>query len=328
MENIIKPLSLQKGDLIGIYSPSSGIGENLMKNYNRGKQLLLDAGYRLIEAPHTFEELAHYSSKPENKVSDFMFLLNHPDVKAILPTVGGTTSYQMMPLMNFNKIKKILREKPIMIFGFSDNSLIASIITNYCNCVTFHGHSDVVFGLGDLADEVTMQTFQAKGEYTKKYLFNSLEGRYSIGAIEKLSDWKILKKGNAEGKLLGGNIDVLQILHGTPFTLDWENCIFYWEACYLDLHRVDLALASFALTGALSKISGMVVGKSNTLKETFYTKYESIEEIILRHCEKYNFPIIVNADFGHNVECCMLPNGLKASIEGDTLYLIESPYSE
>jgi len=207
-----------------------------------------------------------------------------------------------------------------------DNSLQASVITNFCNLVTFHGHSDVVFGIGDLENEEALQNFKSKGEYTKKFFFDSLEGHYKIGEIEKLTAWKLIKPGEAQGKLIGGNIDVLQILHGTPYQIDWNNCIFYWEACHLDLHRVDLMLASYALTGILGKISGMVVGKSNTLKEDFYTKIENLEEMILRHCKPYNFPIIFDADFGHDVECCILPNGCQAKIEGDNLIILENPY--
>ena len=327
IQQIIKPYPLIEGDLIGVYSPSAGFSSKLMENYNRGKRMLINAGYKILEAEHTFEEYSHYSTLPKNKENDFMSLLENSDVKAILPTIGGTTSYQMLPLLDFSKIRTLLSKNPKMIFGFSDNSLQASVLASLCNTITFHGHSDVVFGLGDLANESDLNKFISKGNYTKNYFFSTLNGNYGTGEVKQLTPWKTLKAGNAQGKLIGGNIDVLQILHGSPFEINWDNCIFYWEACYIDLHRVDLILASFVLNGVFNKISGMVIGKSNTLKEEFFTKYDSFEKIIMRHCEEYDFPIIIDADIGHDVECCILPNGCQAKIEDNNLYILENPCS-
>ena len=327
MENIIKPIPLKKGDLIGVYSPSSAIGDELMPNYQRGKKLLIKRGYEILESKHIFDKKAHYSSDAKDKVDDFMGLLMNPEVKAILPSIGGTTAYQMLPLLDFKLISSLLLDTRKMVFGFSDNSLQTSTLSNICNYITFHGHSDVVFGLGDLENKDVMESFITKGKYTKKFFFDTLEGKYETGIVKKITEWKVLKSGKANGKLMGGNIDVLQILHGTPYSINWRDKIFYWEVCHLDLHRVDLILASFALTGVLSQIKGMVIGKSNTLKETFYTKYESFEEMIIRHCEPYDFPIVYDADFGHDVECCMLPNGIQAEIEDNNLKIKESPYT-
>ena len=47
----------------------------------------------------------------------------------------------------------------------------------------------------------------------------------------------------------------------------------------------------------------------------------------MRHCEEYDFPIIIDADIGHDVECCILPNGCQAKIEDNNLYILENPCS-
>jgi muramoyltetrapeptide carboxypeptidase len=323
MTNQIKPQYLRPGDIIGIYSPSSGIEPALEVNYERGKKLLVDRGYELREALHSRDWNAHYSADGITKAADFISLLLDQEVKAILPTVGGTTAYQMLPYIDYNEI----RRHPKMIFGFSDNSLQAIVITDKTGLVTFHGHSDIVFGIGDLGDEKKMKSFSEEGTYTSMQFFNALEGRLQPGPIQKATPWRVLKKGTAEGKLLGGNLDVLQILHGTRFAVDWSGAIFFWEAAFVELHRVDLMLASFAMTGVLEKIHGMVVGKGNNLDEQFFSeKHESLEEMILRHCAPYDFPIIVDADIGHDIECCALPVGVRARVDCDSLIILESPY--
>jgi len=277
-----------------------------------------------MEASHTFESGGHYSSDGTTKAKDLMALVSNPEVKAILPTIGGTTAYQMLSKIDY----ELIARNPKMIFGFSDNSLQACVIHQKTGLVTFHAQCNVVFGLGDLADKEKMKTYAQNGVYTEEQFFNALEGRLRLGRVKQATKWRVLKPGNAEGLLIGGNLDVLQILHGSPYALDMRNAIFFWEFAYLDLHRLDLALASFALTGGLSRLSGMVVGKGDRLRESFFPKIESFDQIILRHCEPYKFPIIVDADIGHDMECCALPVGIRAKIEEGELSLLDSPYSD
>jgi muramoyltetrapeptide carboxypeptidase len=325
MSTLLKPEFLAPGDTIGVYSPSSGIETELRDNYERGKRLLLERGYRVREAEHTFSWQAHYSAEGQTKVEDFLSLLLDHNVKAILPTLGGTTAHQMLPHLPWSEIPN----HPKMIFGFSDNSLQCNVITDRIGLVTFHGHSDVVFGLGDLGDEEKMRTFATKGSYTREMFFDTLEGRLRPGEVRKATNWRVLRTGQAEGRLLGGNLDVLDIVRGTPYEFEWKEKILFWEAAYIELHRVDLLLAGLAMTGALANIRGMIVGKGTNLSEQFFAqKHESLDEIILRHCDPFDFPILVDADIGHDMECCMLPVGAQARIEGESVVLLESPYHE
>lgn len=320
---MIRVAPLRPGDTIGVYSPSSGIEDGIRENYERGKRALLEYGFKVEEAPNTFEWRAHYSAPGATKIADLRFLLQHEDVKAILPSLGGTTAYQMLDGFPYDEIASSRK----MIFGYSDNSLQTAIITNRTGLVTFFGHSDVAFGVGDLADPETAGNFSSKGEYTRKMFQDALLGGIKPGPVSKATTWRSLRGGNGRGKLIGGDLDVLQILHGTPHELNLNGAIFFWEACGLELHRVDLILAGFRLTGLLEGLTGMVVGKSDSLTETFFEeKHETFDEIVLRQCDGYDFPIIVDADIGHDMECAMLPLGVQASIEGDDLILLDDPY--
>lgn len=313
----------KEGDAIGVYSPSSGIEDSIRSNYERGKKFLTDKGYTVIEAPHTHEWQAHYSALGDKKIEDIRFLLGHERIKAILPSVGGTTSYQMIEGFPYPEIASAKK----MWFGFSDNSLQTAMITSKTGLVTFFGHSDIAFGLGDLAASDGPSPLSAHGDYTERMFFDTLLGQVRPGPIPKATDWRCLRPGTARGKLLGGDLDVLQILHGTQHELDLNGAIFFWEASGLELHRVDLILAGYRLAGLFDELVGMVIGKADGLTETFFEeKHESFEEIVLRNCQGYRFPIIFDADIGHDMACAMLPLGVKASIEGDELILLEDPY--
>lgn len=314
---------LRPGDTIGIYSPSSGIEDSIRDSYQLGKKYLLEIGFKVVEAPHTLEWQAHYSAPGATKISDLRFLLQHEGVKAILPSVGGTTAYQMLNGFPYEEAASARKQ----IFGFSDNSLQTAVLTSRTGLITFFGHSDVTFGVGDLADPEKAKTFSQKGEYTAKMFRDAVFGEIRPGPVPKATTWRSLRSGTGHGKLIGGDLDVLQILHGTMYELDLHGAIFFWEACDLELHRVDLILAGYRLTGLLEGLAGMVVGKAAHLTETFFTeKHETFDEIILRQCNGYDFPILVDVDIGHDMECAMLPLGVEASINDDELILRDDPY--
>ncbi|NQE44706.1 hypothetical protein C5S31_01620 [ANME-1 cluster archaeon GoMg2] len=321
----LKPAALKSGDVVGVYSPSSGIEPEIMDNYKRGYKYLQDWEIKIIEAPNTFEWQGHYSALGDIKALDFHYLLNHHDVKAIIPSVGGGSAIHMLPYLNFTLIK----DKKKMIFGFSDNSIPAAVITSKTGLVTFHGHSDICFGFGDLATQEKRDKFIKKGNYTEKQIRHALFGKIKPGPIEKASQWSIIRGGYATGPLLGGTINALVYLLGTGYDLAWTGTIFYWEAAFTQIHLLDQILAQFRLNGVFDRINGMVIGKPDNVSEDFFqAKFDSFEKVVKRHTSPYDFPVLMNADIGHDMECCMLPNGIRAEIVNDEIILLESPYEK
>lgn len=315
----IRPRRLSQGDLIGIYSPSSAVTATEMEAYQRGRDLLHSYGYGTIEATHTFAWEGHYSASGEKKASDLHELVKNPEIKAIFPTIGGNTVNHMLPYIDFS----LLKDNPKLFVGFSDSSLLINVITDRTGIVTLHGHCDIVFGLGDLRGH--NPNLQAGGRYTEQSLFETLSGERGLGKVEPFGVWKSIRSGSTEGVLRGGNLSDLQILHGTPWEPSWDGAILFWEDC-VDLHRVDLALMALRHTGILERIAGMVVGRGTQCVETFYTdKIESFEQIVERICGDFEFPIILDADIGHDMECCHLPIGCRAAIDGAELHILEKP---
>ena len=308
--------SLIMSNKIGVYSPSGAIRDR--QQYLKGIDYLASKGFTVKESAHTFNWESHYSARGETKASDFHELILDPDVNMTIPSVGGHTSIQMIPFIDWD----LVAAHPKIHVGFSDNSLLINLISEKTGLVTFHSGVDIMYGFGDFGKKNS--TFSTGGDFTCNELFETLRGHRYPGKINKLGNWRILRNGRAKGIIKGGNLDALQALIGTPYSLDWSNSIFFWESTD-DPHRVDLFFATLSLSGILDSIKGMVVGRPINCQEKFYPeKHDSIEEIIIRYTKDKHFPIIIDADMGHGMENSCIPIGAFAEMEGDSVIVLEN----
>lgn len=306
------PQKLSPGQTVGVYSPSGSIAysESETALYERGLDALRRHGYRIKEGAHTRGRFYHMAGTAEEKASDIHALFADPEVAALLPSVGGHTASQILPFLDLD----LIRRHPKPFVAFSDSAVLAAYIAEHTGIVTYHTAADVMFGFGRFGtDECPMQ---AQGAYTEEQMWNALEQHKPFSG--PFSAWQALRQGEASGMLLGGNLKGIQALLGTPFAPNWSGKILYWEAADPP-HVVAQVLAHLRNAGIFEQISGMVVGKVQHLKETFYAPDEimPIHKFIDYIVDRPSLPIIVEADIGHDIENITVPNGCLARMSAD-----------
>mgnify|MGYP000107741540 CR=1 FL=1 len=67
-----------------------------------------------------------------------------------------------------------------------------------------------------------------------------------------------LRGGRASGPLVGGNLAVLTSLSGTPYMPSFDGAILFLEDVTEYIYRVDRMLSTLLLSGALSRVAGVV----------------------------------------------------------------------
>lgn len=306
---MIVPTRLAKGQIIGVFSPSGSVTYSAEDTalYEKGLSAIQAIGYSTVEAEFTRHRYYHMSATAEQKAKDIHSLFEDPDVAALLPSVGGHTASQILPYLDFD----LIRANPKVFIGFSDSAVLGMCIAEKCGMLTYHSAVDVMFGFSRFGkDDCPMQN---KGLYTLDCLWRMVEECAGFG--KPYSAWVGLRDGVCTGRLIGGNIKGIQALIGTPFEPDWRDKILYWEAADPP-HVMAQVLTHLRNAGVLTNIAGMVVGKVGHLKETCYGTDEimPIHEFIAYITEGINIPIIVEADFGHDVENITLPNGAVGNI--------------
>ncbi len=127
---------------------------------------------------------------------------------------------------------------------------------------------------------------------------------------------KIINKGQAEGKIIGGNLCTLNLLQGTEYMPDLENSILFIEDDGL-VGKVfnkefDRNLQSLLHCAKNKNIKGIVVGRAESNCDMTYEKWANIFK---NKKELVNIPIVINANFGHTTPIFTFPIGGYAKIE-------------
>jgi muramoyltetrapeptide carboxypeptidase len=244
----------------------------------------------------------------EERLKDLHRMFLDDEVKAIFCTGGGYASIQLLPDIDWDLIEK----NPKIFMGYSDITALLIAMYEKAGIVTFHG--PMIQGLRN----------ETKGQ---KFTMNSFEEtlmKGKTGKVQAFTEWKTLKQGRAEGTLVGGNLNTILSLIGTPYEPKWDGKILFWEETDETIEGIDNYLWQLRIAKIFKKIEGMVVGKISNMHpideddEDRWGKIEKppmVEDIILEATKGFDFPILYGVDFGHDVPNLTLPIGAKASMD-------------
>lgn len=309
---LIKPAKLKPGDIVGVISPSNPVFSK--KNLANGMRTLEGLGFKPKLGPKALEVRGGYlAGTREDRLQDLNAMFLDDEVKAILCTGGGYSAIQLLPDLDWEAIQL----NPKIFVGYSDVSMLLNAITEKTGLITFHGPTVEAGLASDVGGNMS------KG---KKFTLSSFKNTLMKGEIGKLkgyTEWKVIKPGRAEGQLVGGNLDTIAGLVGTPYEPKWDGKILFWEEVSATIETIDNFLWRLRIAKVFKKIEGMVVGKITNLVPieddaepwTNMDKPLTVEDVILKATEGFNFPIIYGVDFGHDVPNMTLPIGGQARLE-------------
>lgn len=115
------PAPLKKNSKIGITAPSGGVHERFSNRFNLALKHLSAQGYEIVEGGCLKNEFKHVSGPKHKRAEDFMNLQLREDIDAIIPPWGGELLIEILPLLDFQKMKE---SKPKWLMGYSDISTL------------------------------------------------------------------------------------------------------------------------------------------------------------------------------------------------------------
>lgn len=295
---MIQPPALKIGDCIGVMAPSSRVEES---DLQASVDLLHKHGYKTFIHPQTFEKLHQSAGTNEQKRDALHALVKNPDIKAIFFATGGNRALHLLGLLDFS----LIRSHPKIYMGFSDNTALLNAITARTGLITYHG-----------------PTFRRISKNPQiDFNLRLLKGEETTIALESATT---LRKGHAEGWLIGGNISLFQYLIHSGDMPDATGAILFLEDCYEEWSRIDRDFCFFKRSGIFDKISGLILGQFTDMLDTGTPFGFTFEDIIAEHTAGTKFPILTNAPFGHGENMVALPIGAKAKLHGTTLEIMQS----
>ena len=293
-DTIRRPVRIKPGDTIGIAAPAGPFDR---QTFFRGVHVIEDLGFKTFIPPGLFEKNRYLAGSDQHRVQIVNQLFANTSIDAIICARGGYGSMRILPFLAYDLIKN----NPKIFIGFSDITILLSVLFTRCNLVTFHG--PVVTSLTNASEE------------TKRSLFSSVAAESNLEI--KLSGGKTIKPGVAVGEVCGGNLTMLCHLVGTPFAPNFEHKILFLEDRGEAPYRIDRMLVHMELAGCFKGLSGIILGAFKDCGSM-----GEVIKIILELFENYPIPILAGLDAGHGSRNLTIPLGLEATLDAGRHTLI------
>lgn len=323
---------LKKGDSISFVAPSFGCTTEPYKTRLKvAIKNLQTEGFKIEEGKNIYlakDKLR--SNTPRLCAKEFNEAYLNSSSKAIISVGGGETMCEILPYINFKRIKKA----PFKFFmGFSDNTNLTFALATIADTPTVYGPCASAFAFKPFKYSTLDALYLLEG---KKKSFNGYPcwDRYPTKdendplKESNFSEKKTLrlfpnKDIEIEGRLLGGNLDCLVNLCGTKFDCvkdyleKYKNDGFIWflEACDLNPVAIERALFQLKEAGWFKYAKGFILGRPLCYRKNFLglTHYGAIK----RSLGSLHLPLIMDADLGHFDPSMPIVTGVVAKVKAD-----------
>ncbi len=311
---------------IALFSPSSPGPLKFSERYRWGIAALRQLGYTVLEDKSCSTDERYRSATPQQRAEEFSRLIADPQIDAILTTIGGLNSIEMLPYLDYD----LIRANPTLICGYSDTSVLLNAIYARSGIVTFHGPA-VIPSFGEFPEPLkeTVAAFQAiasgQGPYalpipaswTDEFLnweTDAWKQRARHQVANHGPDWLPNGQHRVVGTLIGGNLDSLLNIIGTDFWPQPTDAVLFIEDIATSPERWAMNLWTLRLRGVLHGIRALLIGKTEGMPQEVTAVILRIITEVLADVNP-DLPVVTNLDIGHTAPMLTLPIGGTIAID-------------
>jgi len=285
-------------------------------------------GYSIKVGKNAKKVRGHKAGTISERIEDLHEMFEDKRVRAIITSIGGYNSNELLPLIDYG----LIRKNPKILCGYSDITALHCGIHSQTGLVVFYG-PQILSQFGDFGGLIpyTRDGFtrllkqpnapgriEPSDEYTYERLEWDKDDNRKRG-MKKAEGWKMLREGEAEGKLVGGHLGTFCSLIGTKYFPSFDDTIMFWEDTESSTAETDRLLAQLRMAGIFDQIQGMIIGRVNPNEYVVNSKELELHQVILESTRDYDFPIIAEMDFGHTDPMFTIPYGIPAKINSQEL---------
>jgi len=312
---LARPPRLRPGARLALIAPSAVLLER--DDLARGAELCRALGFVPLLGRHAGARHGYLAGTDDERLADLNEALGDDAVDGVWCLQGGFGTTRILDRVDFAAIRR--RPKPVI--GYSDITALINAIALAAGVVAFHG-------------PFACDPFSA---FTRRHFERTLCVAAPAGAGERPAAAAnvvvprhgrilTLSGGVAEGRLVGGNLTLLQALLGTPFQPDFAGAILFLEDVHEDLYRIDRMLAHLRLAGVLTGVAGVAVGRFTEMKRQTSGGALAFDEVLETYFAPLGVPVAHGFPIGHVEDQWTLPLGVRARLDADAgaLTLLEA----
>jgi len=303
---LIKPKRLSKGDTIGIIAPA---GSPKPERLKKSIRYLNRLGFKTIVFPQVKSKLGYLAGDDRSRAAAVNDAFSDKRIDAVFCARGGYGSLRILPLIDF----EIIRSNPKIFVGYSDITVLLVSIYKEARQTTFHGPMPAVeFG-------------RRIRPYTADYFLESLMSTKAAGEIKRPRGYRVerINGGNARGRIVGGNLCLMNRLIGTGFLPSFKNKIVFFEDTEEEAYRIDGYLAQLLQATDFAEAAGFIIGEFTRTESRFGSSAGwTVRKVIYEYISGLNKPAIFGFPCGHGNEKITIPLGIKAVLDADNKRVI------
>ena len=341
------PKPLPKNGTIGFIAPSFGCAiEPYKSRFESAKRILSERGFSLKLGKNCYEGSGiGISNTPDKCAAELNEAMTDDSIDAIITCGGGELMCEVVPRIDF---KRIAESEPKWYMGYSDNTNFTFLSATLADTAAIYGPCAPAFGRtpwhASVEDALKLLTGEIAGvesyELWELYDPETPEGEepdplLPYNVTEPVCFTYHLPGGSKEracrmhGRLIGGCMDILQLLCGTKydrvsaFTEKYreDGLLWFLECCDLDPLSIRRAFWALREAGWFNHASGFLIGRPLHYGEEALgvDQYNAVTDIL----GDLNVPIIMDVDIGHRPPMMPIVTGAVADVnaEGNKLKL-------
>ncbi len=315
---IVRPRRLVPGSRVTLIAPAGPLLER--DDLARATELCRALGYVPTLAPNAGEKYGYLAGGDDARLADLNAALSAPDVDAVWCIRGGYGITRLLNRVDFAGFGR----HPKAVIGFSDITALLVALFQETGVIGFHGPTA----------RASMPGF------TRRHFERVVTTAAPAGRLEPLPappDTLIpqrdrivtLRGGVAQGRLIGGNLTLLQCLIGTRFAPRLEGALLFIEDVGEEVYRIDRMRAHLRLAGVLDGLAGVAVGRFTELGRRGADGALGLDEVLATYLEPLGVPVVQGFPIGHIDDQWTIPIGVQARLDADagTLDLLEPAVS-
>ncbi|MGL6113645.1 MAG: S66 family peptidase [Cetobacterium sp.] len=319
-----RKISLEAGDKIGFFSPSSPATFFAPKRFERAKNFLSEKGFSLIVGELTGKKDYYRSGSILERVEELNKLIRNKEIKCIMSTIGGYNSNSLLPYIDYEELKR----NPKIIIGYSDMTAILLGIYAKTGIITYYGPA-LVASFGEYSPLVD-GTYNNFIEILNKKIILPYTYKTPLYWTDEFINWeeqdrkkklynnqlKTVIPGIVRGRVIGGNLNTIQGIWGSEYMPEIKNGdILFIEDSLKSATVLERSFSFLKINGVFDKVSGIILGKHELFDDQGTGKEPY--EILLEVLNGQQLPFLADFDCSHTHPMLTLPIG--ATLELDTI---------
>ena len=324
------PAPLQPGDLIGVTAPSSGVEDELRPRLDFCVGHLRRLGFQ-VRVGDCMDGSGLVSAPAADRAAELTAMLLDPQVRAVVPPWGGELAIDLLPLLDYERLSAA---EPTWVVGYSDTTTVLTPLTLLTGVATLHGANlmDTPFAVPDgLLHWVDVASAPAGGTLAQTATthrqaswpdFRVRARRAHDGAHRPrpLAGPRATRPDvRATGRLLGGCLDTMAMLPGTPYgeveafadRHAPEGLLVYLEVSDAPAAEVSRMLHHLRYAGWFDRATGVLIGRTPAPATEGFSQVDALHHAL----GDLPVPVVFDVDVGHVPPQMALVNGALATME-------------